>query len=77
LHQKTVQSAADLAVAAIRQALEELREVASLTEGERSKFGFRYGMKSALMKMRGPVACYRPPGGALPYRRTTSERMSA
>ena len=53
--------AADLAVRAIRQALEELRDVARLPEGERTKFGFRYGMKSALIKMRGPVACYRPP----------------
>ena len=65
--------AADLAVRAIQQALEELREVAGLPEGERSKFGFRYGMKNALLKMRGPVACYRPPAGALPYRRKLQE----
>jgi len=69
--------AADLAARAIRQALEELREVARLPEGERSKFGFRYGMKSALIKLRGPVACYRPPEGAVPYRRKPREGLSA
>jgi hypothetical protein len=56
-----------------RLAREELRDVALLPEGERSKFGFRYGMKAALMKMRGQVACYRPPAGALPYRARESE----
>ena len=60
--------AADRAVRAIRGALEDLRDVARLPEGGRSKFGARYGMKSALKKMREPVACYRPPAGALPYR---------
>jgi len=60
--------AADQAVRAIREALEDLWDVALLPDGERSRFGFRYGMKAALMKMRGPVACYRPPAGALPYR---------
>ncbi len=65
--------AADLAVRAILQALEELREVARLPEGERTKFGFRYGMKSALLKIRGPVACYRPPAGAVPYTRKPQE----
>ena len=60
--------AADLAVRAIRGALEELRDVARLPEGERSKFGFRYGMKSARIRMREKATCYRPPEGALPYR---------
>lgn len=60
--------AADGAVRAIRDALEELRDVARLPDGERSKFGFRHGMKSALVKMREQVACYRPPADALPYR---------
>jgi len=60
--------AADLAVRAIRGALEELRDVARLPERERSKFGLRYGMKSTLIKMREPATCYRPPAGALPYR---------
>jgi hypothetical protein len=53
--------AADLAVRAIREALEQLRGVARMPESERSKFGFRYGMKNALRKMREQVACYRPP----------------
>jgi len=61
--------AADLAVSAIRGALEELRDVARLSEWERSQFGVRYGMKSALIKMREHgTRCYRPPEGALPYR---------
>lgn len=53
---------------AIRDALEELRDVARLPDGERSAFGFRHGMKAGLIKMREQVACYRPPEGALPYR---------